>query len=212
MNKTVCIAFEGIDGCGKTTQSELLLEYLQKLGKKCVLVQQGNKEQATGKLLKKYLKQKKLRTTPFITAPILVLDTAITRMKKLKGDEDYIISDRSGLSNIVYSITFTNDSRAVRGFVEKMWATVNAPDVILFLDIKPETAMERIRKGRVGGLQAHEELNRLKKVREMYLKIMKSRALKKFRNTKYVILEADDLNPLAVHKIILSELKKLQVI
>lgn len=40
MKKGLFITFEGADGCGKTTQMELLAEYLQKTGKDVVLTRE----------------------------------------------------------------------------------------------------------------------------------------------------------------------------
>lgn len=50
------IVFEGGDRCGKTTQSNLLTQYLIKSGKKTVLIGFPNRETEIGKLINKHLK------------------------------------------------------------------------------------------------------------------------------------------------------------
>ena len=53
------IVFEGCDRCGKTTQCDLLIEYLSKIGVKCQLNKFPNRTSTLGKMISEYLNSDK---------------------------------------------------------------------------------------------------------------------------------------------------------
>lgn len=150
--KGVFITFEGIDGCGKSTQTALCREWLESLGKTVLLVREpgGTKigEKIRGLLLDKNNDGMAPMTELFLfeAARAQIVEETI---KPALEEGKAVICDRFFDSSFAYQ-------GCARGLGAEMVSRLNkdatgglAPDITFFLDISVEKAIMR-REGRGG--------------------------------------------------------------
>ena len=144
------IVIEGVDGSGKTTQSELLSAYLRGLGRK---VHHTAEPTATGLggLVRDGLGAEHPRTSDELAAMFLA-DRVAHNVSPKSGIRQYVeggtdvVCDRYYYSSIAY--------QGVDGSLE--WVadmnlgcpSIMKPDICIFIDLDPEKCLEHIRAGR----------------------------------------------------------------
>lgn len=144
------IVIEGVDGSGKTTQSELLSAYLRGLGRK---VHHTAEPTATGLggMVRDGLGAEHPRTSDELAAMFLA-DRVAHNVSQKSGIRRYVeggtdvVCDRYYYSSIAY--------QGVDGSLE--WVadmnlncpSIMKPDICIFIDLDPEKCLEHIRAGR----------------------------------------------------------------
>lgn len=150
----IYVVIEGMDGSGKTTQSELLVEFLKKNGFK-VYKNIEPSPSPVGRQIQKMIRSDKYR--PETIGLAFALDRMLAydeNFKYAKEKYDYIISDRSYLSSFAYQPLqgcSYNWIKELNRFVEK-------PDIVFLLDIPPEEFA--IRRGKTKVIFENEEFQR----------------------------------------------------
>jgi len=195
------IVFEGIDGSGLSTQSNLLKEHLFRNSKKVLLTKEPTDE-LIGMLIRNALK-KRLKFDETTLALLFAAD----RMDHLANTNfekyDYVISDRYYISNFAYqSQTIPLD------FLIEINRFAKKPDIVVFLDVKPETCLERIMHNR-DHIELYENIEQLKIVKENYLKILAHLRT----NLDLKVVSVDGNKEIEeVHKDIISALTKANIL
>jgi len=146
LGKFIC--FCGVDGCGKTTQAELLVKHLEQLGFNVVHIRGFKPPRYSGELKdvaksvnKDFhnLFSSEMRTISFILDLIhITANTIIPVMNENK----IIISEKYFLDTQIYApLLGTN-----REHIDILEKSVLTPDLYIFLDISAEESISRIRK------------------------------------------------------------------
>ena len=160
-NKGILIAIEGLYGCGKQTQSQLLKENLEKLGHKVRLVSApyyGKWHcQFVEKQLDGYFGTDVKEVNPYMASNFYAIDRLGAYIEDWKEDYDngvIIICDRYVGSNMMYqSAKLDSDEEKLElmRWIGQLEYTINglpSPDLNIFLSVKPETS-EKLRKNRL---------------------------------------------------------------
>jgi dTMP kinase len=175
--KGIFITFEGIDGCGKSTQCELLKEYLKDNGRDLIFVREPGGT-VIGERIREILLDKK-NTQMTARTELLLFEAARAQIT------DEVIRPALEEGKIVICDRFFDSSSAYQGMARGMGmdfvAGLNmaatgglAPDVTFFFDISAEEALER--RGKRGEASDRIELAGLKfqeDVRRGYLELAK---------------------------------------
>jgi len=170
MKKTLFIAFEGIDGSGKSTQAAKLYQRLKKLGH---LVH--NTCEPTGGPIGKLIRAAftgKARFNDKTIAGLFVADrlehilNEDNGMKKMISTGHTVICDRYYFSSYAYQGGFTSLDWVIEA--NALSASLLKPDVTIFIDVKPAESMQRIRANR-STTELYETLENLERVRSFYL-------------------------------------------
>lgn len=154
-NKGVYIAFEGIDGSGKTTQVEKLTEYFTSLDKSVVKTREPRKDEGLlGKLIQEILHgQVKVPPVAFqylFTAERQMNHTDLIIPALEEGK--IVITDRCFWSSVPYGIldkgTVLNDEQGNQMLIAQsilsFYHQFTVPDITFYLDIPLVEAMRRI--------------------------------------------------------------------
>ena len=166
------IVFEGIDGAGKTTQIELLAEYLQQKGRRVYRTAEPT-ESVTGGLLRDALGGVSKRS-PGEMAALFVLDrifhnvNPVNGFNKMTGDGVDVICDRYYYSSLAYQGSETDFEWVRRMNLD--CPEIRRPDLCIFLDIPPAAALERIGK-RGEAKEIYEKEETLTLFRKTFLKV-----------------------------------------
>lgn len=158
------VAIEGLDGAGKTTVAKKLVEKLKELGYKAVYTYEPFSSPFS-EALKKYIEE-----AGEVEAEIETLAMALDRLFHVKKviepllkDGCIVITDRYIHSSLAY--------QGARGIDIEWIKTVNRyaiePDLVIYLKVPLEIALERIKK-KESKWKYFEDVNRLKKVQEIY--------------------------------------------
>jgi dTMP kinase len=137
------IVIEGVDSSGKSTQTELLKQYLNNKGFKVELFHFPNKHSFLGQEIYNYLNNKdgcdySRETVELLhTADKMNIQEYISFFKN--NNQKYLILDRYNLSQYVYALANNLDSDWVSNLMSKYIDS----DIKLFLDIKPEETIKR---------------------------------------------------------------------
>ena len=168
------ITFEGIDGSGKSTQIQLLKSRMEALGDACyqTLEPSGG---PVGSLLRQYLSGR-MNADEYTLAALFAAD----RLDHLHNTTDgicskinqgiHVICDRYILSNYAYQgvrVPMTWIMQLNQAALDTL-----KPDCHIFIDVSPETAMERMAKERFHA-DLYETEERLKEVRDCYHRLIK---------------------------------------
>lgn len=144
------IVFEGIDGCGKTTQINALCQYLENQGRKVYLTSEPTISM-TGGILRDALSGVSKRTAGEMAA-MFVLDRIFHNVndkwgiEKMLADGYDVLCDRYYYSSLAYQGSETDYDWVKRMNLD--CPEIRTPDACIFLDLTPEESLERIAKGR----------------------------------------------------------------
>ena len=154
------IVFEGIDGAGKSTQIQLLKEWLEDNGLEVeTMVEPTDSE--VGKLIRKIL-QRPDATTDRVqkTLGLLFAADRMLIMDKLSDDKKVIISDRSFISSLAY--------QEPADWISVLNKYAKKPDLLLLLDLDVKTSVSR-----TSGEDTFENEEFLTNVKSNYLDLVK---------------------------------------
>jgi dTMP kinase len=166
------ITFEGGEGCGKSTQSRLLLKKLEQRNIPVVLTHEPGGT-FLGNELRKALKRKQSYSIPpqaelfLVAASRAQLVTEVIRPALQEGK--VVICDRFTHSTMVYQGYGRGLDFTAIQMVNNMATRNLNPDLIIFLDIPPEQGLARKRS--LKDRFELEDLSFHRRVREGYVKI-----------------------------------------
>lgn len=171
MKKNLFIAIEGTDGSGKSTQAKLLAEKLAAEGHKVHLTFEPT-DGHIGKLLRSILKGE-IKADQKAIAGLFLADRLDHLMNEETGlvqkmAEGYtVITDRYYFSSYAYHAVYVDMDWVIA--CNTMCAQVLRPDINIFIDVPPETCMQRIHANRETP-ELYETTVILRKVRDNYLR------------------------------------------
>ncbi len=178
MQKGILIVFEGIDGSGKSTQAEILLERLQEEDFDAVYFREPSKGKWGRKIKKKALHPDSL--TPEEELDLFLKDRRENVEKNLKPalkKKRVVILDRYYYSTIAYQGAKGIDEKLIRRMNEEF---IVEPDLVFIFDIDPQKGLERI-ENRKKKDRLFEREDHLVKVREIF---------RNFKGEKFVHIDA----------------------
>ena len=165
------IAFEGIDGSGKSTQIGLLAERLKKEGVCCYTTMEPTNA-PVGSLVRQVMTGR-IRMDNKAIAALFAADRLDHLLNEVDGiaskieEGTTVLTDRYYFSSYAYHSVDVPMEWVIRE--NEQSALILRPTVNLFIDVDPDTALERIARNRF-----HQELfekkSRLVEVRENYKK------------------------------------------
>jgi dTMP kinase len=199
--KRVKICFEGIDGCGKSTQVRLLVEHLQSRGLSVAVVKHPGYT-AFGAELRKLLLGGVQASVDLASRLVFLADYVETTAALPKAD--VIIMDRHPrYSNYAYGIAMGTPAEAILALDRALEGFIALPDITIVLDVEAETAWERM-------------LARGK------LTVIEERGLEYFRRARFcylnsvmvfpeVVVVPGDKEPEEIHRLVLRHLEDVRV-
>lgn len=177
-HKGLYIVLEGIDGSGKTVQTERLSEYSRKRGDQVLPVAEPRRSGAIGRVINEFL-QKRINLPPASLQFLFVADRIAYQeeviIPALKNGET-VISHRNFWSAVTYGLLDKNMNADEKGEGEilmvaqsilSMYHQIMVPDITFYLKVSPKVAMSRLNKS---GMQHeyYETESRLLKVEQSY--------------------------------------------
>lgn len=129
------IVFEGIDGAGKSTQIQMLKEWLEANGFRVETLVEPT-ESKVGDLIHEILQQPDAQSDDVqkMLALLFAADR-ISIMDKLRDESKIFISDRSFISSLAYQKPLE--------WVDALNKYAKKPDLLILLDLDPKTSVSR---------------------------------------------------------------------
>lgn len=178
------IAFEGLDGSGKSTQIQMLAERLMKEGISYYTTMEPT-DSPIGSLIHQIMIGR-VKTDNKVIAALFVADRLDHLLNDVNGivaktlEGTTVITDRYYFSSYAYHSVDMPMEWVINA--NEQSSAILKPTVNIFIDVSPDVAVERIAKNRF-----HQELfekkSRLVKVREKYLE-----AFEKLKDTENVVV------------------------
>lgn len=171
--KGLFIVFEGIDGCGKTTQANRLADMLRAQGREVVLTAEPT-GLPSGKALREALSGK-VKKSECEMAAMFVMDRIAHNIDAEIGIQNLVargvdvICDRYYYSSLAYQGHAT-DYKWVKA-MNIGCPEIRRPDLCIYLDLLPEESLRRINAGRES-LEIYENTETLTKVRKQFLSVI----------------------------------------
>jgi dTMP kinase len=171
------IVFEGLDGAGTTTQSQLLAERLRAKGRTVWLAHQPS-EGPVGGLVKGILAGrgatlnadgKPAQIDERVMALLFAadrLDQVLSQIEPRLGRGEDVIVDRFVLSSLAYQGTVVSHD-----FIQQANRYASKADLTLFLYVPASVALERV-KSRGAKLERYENPQKLQAVEREYLRLV----------------------------------------
>jgi dTMP kinase len=163
--KGVFIVIEGLDGCGKTTQTKLLVEKLQ--GTHGAVYTAEPSRGSIGAFIRNSILYREKRHSSVVEALLFAADRVEHVQKEVLPalrQGKLVISDRYVYSSLAYQ----GAAGLSVEWIEKINEHALRPDLAIFIDVSPETVMRRLKPER----SVMERLETQRKVREIYLKFV----------------------------------------
>jgi dTMP kinase len=169
MKKNLFIAFEGIDGSGKSVQVKFLADSLEKAGHKVYSTFEPT-DSRIGAMIKDIFKHK-MEADHRVIAGLYVADRLDHLLSKTNGilkklEEGFtVITDRYYFSSYAYQGTHMSMDWVIEA--NSLSAGLLRPDLNIYIDISPDIAITRINNGR-SSTELYETKENLQQVREKY--------------------------------------------
>lgn len=165
------VAFEGVDGAGKTTQASLLQERLQALGYEAILTKEPT-DSEYGRRIRQIAREGREGITAEEELDLFLKDRELDvrdTLVPVLSRGGIVLMDRYYFSNIAYQGALGLDPVMIQRVNEERFPT---PDLTLLFAIDPEVSTRRISEGREGGTNlGYEKLDFLKEVEAQYMRI-----------------------------------------
>ncbi|AMK14807.1 dTMP kinase [Methanobrevibacter olleyae] len=169
------IVLEGIDGAGKSTQINLLKEWLESNGLNVETIVEPT-DLEVGKLIRKLLTRSDATTDTmqktlgllFAADRLILMD----KIEKLESENRVVISDRSFYSSLVY--------QKPQNWIKEINKYAKIPDLVLLLDLDVKKSVERCE-----GTDEFENEEFLTGVKQNYLDLARS-------NENFKIIDANN--------------------
>lgn len=168
--KSKIIVIEGLDGSGKATQTKLLVDRLESVGKTVTKLDFPDYESPASAPVRMYLGgefgENPDDVNAYAASAFYAVDRVASYLKSWKKDletKDVILSDRYVTSNIIYQMSKLPKDEW-DGFIE--WLNdfeyqklgVPKPDIVIYLDVEPEVSQKLMEK-RYGGDNSKKDLH-----------------------------------------------------
>lgn len=152
------IVFEGIDGAGKSTQIQVLREWLENNGFRVETLVEPT-DSKVGKLIREILQQPDATTERVQkTLGLLFAADRMLIMDKLEDESKIFISDRSFISSLAY--------QEPADWIGELNRYAKKPDLLILLDLDVKTSVAR-----TSGEDTFENEEFLTGVKQNYLKL-----------------------------------------
>jgi dTMP kinase len=200
MLKGVFICVEGLDGCGKTTQTKLLVKNLRKIGYDAVYTAEPTNGKI-GRFIKRYCLHGERRVPAVVEALLFAADRfehVANEVVPALNEGKIVASDRYVYSSYAYQGAAGLDLK----WIEKVNAHAVRPNLAIFVDVEPEIVVKRLKPKK----SVMEDLETQRKVREVYLSFVDKRELIRIDGNKPISDVAND-----ILKAVRDILKKRQV-
>jgi len=141
------VSIEGVDGCGKSTQIELLKHWFDRLGQPVLAVRDPGGTRL-GESLREILLQR-LEIPLTTTAEMLLYMASRAQLveeliRPALASGQHVISDRFLLSNVVYQGSAGGLDTEAIWQVGSIATRGTTPDLTILLDIEPQIAFQRL--------------------------------------------------------------------
>ncbi|MBT3304205.1 AAA family ATPase [Candidatus Woesearchaeota archaeon] len=202
------LAFEGIDGSGKTTQAELLIKRLVEELMPVRFWHYTAKDNFWGNMIKACYSEdvpapiRCVRQSRYFQETLYALSSRASYKKAKSGEGNVLIADRSIVT------AYASHLDLLPFWFLDLVEISAVPRTVLFLDVEPEQAFERIenRKGRL----CDENLGELINFKGAYERIMGSERPSTLRNTRFIRVDgqrderiiADEIYGLVKHEVL----------
>jgi dTMP kinase len=167
----VFICVEGLDASGKTTQSKLLVRNLQRKGFDAVYTTEPSHGRI-GRLIRKHVLVGKNRSSAALEALLFAADRVDHSEREviplLQADK-VVVTDRYLYSSLAYQGATGLDLK----WIEEVNRWAIKPDMTIYIDISPEIVLKRLKREK----SIMETLQNQRRVREIYLKLVKNHGL-----------------------------------
>jgi len=201
------ITFEGLDFCGKSTQVQLLENYLINNGKKVKIIREPGgtpiSEKIRDILLDKKNKEMSIETELILFSASrsqLVNQVILPALK----ENYYVISDRFHDSSIAYQAFGRKIDLAFVEQLQKFVIGKAVPDLTFFLDISIDEVIKR--KSKIKQIELDRiELSKM----DFYERVRKGYNYLTEKEKRFKKINGD-LSIEQIHKLIIEEIKKLE--
>ena len=201
------ITFEGIDFCGKSTQIELLKNYLLKNHREVQVIREPGGTEISEKIRTVLLDKENSRMVMETEFLLFSASRAQLVREKIRPYLDkgiYVISDRFHDSSTAYQGYGRGIPVEIILNIHKLAIGTTIPDLTFFIDIPVEVAEQR------GKLKTREYLDRIEnsdnefyqRVREGYLNIAK-------KENRFKIIDGTEQIE-KIHRIVINEINKVE--
>lgn len=177
------VAFEGIDGSGKSTQIKKLADYIHREGQNAYTTCEPT-DNYIGKIIRDIFSHRREATQETIAGLFVadrlqhLLDPEEGMLKQL--ETSHVLTDRYYFSSYAYHGAHVDMDWVIEA--NAMAVKKGKADLHVFIDVDPPVSLERIRLSRQH-VEMYETLENLRKVRDQYL-----RAFEKLEKTENIVL------------------------
>lgn len=165
------IVFEGIDGCGKSTQIKLLGEFLSKRGISPVILREPI-EKGVGAYIRKEILSGVICSSPLVQAYLFAAQRAENVVENIIPnllENKFVLCDRHVDSSIVYQ-------GDILGLGEDLVRKINeaaiekvSPEITFIIDITPEESIKRIALRSGEKKEIFEKIDMMRLARKSYV-------------------------------------------
>lgn len=173
VNKGKFIVVEGLDGCGKSTQIQLIKNELEARGEKVYITAEPT-DFETGAYLRRILSDS-LNKDMYLQAALFLADRIehITHpefgLNKYLNDGYTVVCDRYYYSSFAYQGTTTDIDWVMRSNLE--CESILKPDLCIFLDVNPDTCKKRIDEVREKPELYEKDAEKMRHIRNNFLMV-----------------------------------------
>jgi dTMP kinase len=199
------IVIEGIDGSGKTTQSKMLVDFINKRdGKEMAVLTREQTNGLVGKLIESVLMRGEKLDPVALQVCFIAdrVDHVNTFISPEKDKGRFIVSDRYYWSTAAYG--YLSGVGKMELFLDINQKLCPEPDIFILVDLDPKVALERMNLSRES-LSIFEKQEKLEKIREAYKLLAK-------KNKDNVIIIDGNRSAGEIHKEIIEKLKEKDIL
>ena len=206
INKGVLITFEGIEGCGKSTQIEKVYKFLKKKKIKCIKTREPGGTKLSEKIRKLIIHDLKNNEDNLTELLLLFASRSnhFLKMSEYLKKKYIVICDRYIDSTYAYQHYEQGQSLKFINILQKKIDNNVKPNITFFLDITPSISKKRLNK--------RKKLDRFDKYNKTKMNNLRKSFLKLTKKHKRIVKIDGSRNENQVHKDIINYLSKKNVI